>query len=136
MAFVFANSPHQRGDNHLLGHDDDDATVHSSSHPSSSAPTPEQDMGRDKDRPRLEIILDKEVIYLKGTGVDVEPARLSGNVALYLAESSSIKEITLQFRGKARLPATTHDPCAVFHAFPWRASTDLLSYPLVSLRPV
>ncbi|THU94199.1 hypothetical protein K435DRAFT_668900 [Dendrothele bispora CBS 962.96] len=66
-------------------------------------------MGRDKERPRLEILLDKESIYLKGTGVDVEPARLSGHVALYLAESTSIKEITLQFRGKARLLAPTHE---------------------------
>lgn len=64
---------------------------------------------RDKERPRLEIILDKDCIFLKGTGVDVEPARLSGHVALYLAESTSIKEITLQFRGKARLPVPTNE---------------------------
>lgn len=64
---------------------------------------------RDKERPPLEILLDKEVIYLKGTGVDVEAARLSGHVALYLSESTSIKEITLQFRGKARLPVPAHE---------------------------
>ncbi|KIY61721.1 hypothetical protein CYLTODRAFT_427384 [Cylindrobasidium torrendii FP15055 ss-10] len=57
-----------------------------------------------KERPRLEILLDKEVIYLKGTGVDVEPSHLSGHVALYLDQPTSIREITLQFRGKARLP--------------------------------
>ncbi|KAJ7594523.1 hypothetical protein C8J56DRAFT_440136 [Mycena floridula] len=62
-----------------------------------------------KERPRLEIILDKETILLRGTGVDVEPARLSGHVALFLAESTSIKEITLQFRGKARLTTSSHD---------------------------
>lgn len=64
---------------------------------------------RDKERSRLEIILDKELIFLKGTGVDVEPARLSGHVALYLSESTSIKEITLQFRGKAKLPVAGHE---------------------------
>ncbi|KAJ8076341.1 hypothetical protein PM082_000762 [Marasmius tenuissimus] len=62
-----------------------------------------------KERPRLEILLDKESIHLKGTGVDVEPALLSGHVALYLTESTSIKEITLQFRGKARLPVPSHE---------------------------
>lgn len=86
---------------------------------SSGSSTPhipsDSDMGRlsggerDKDRPRLEIILDSETLYLKGTGVDVEPARLSGHVALYLAESTSIKEITLQFRGKARLPVPAYE---------------------------
>lgn len=69
----------------------------------------EQDMSKDKERPRLEILLDKECIFLKGTGIDVEPARLSGHVALYLSESTSIKEITLQFRGKARLPVSSHE---------------------------
>ncbi|KAL0575550.1 hypothetical protein V5O48_006424 [Marasmius crinis-equi] len=70
------------------------------------------DMGghhKDKERPRLEILLDKESIYLKGTGPDVEPAILSGHVVLYLTESTSIKEITLQFRGKARLPVPSYD---------------------------
>ncbi|KAJ3826001.1 hypothetical protein EV361DRAFT_378020 [Lentinula raphanica] len=76
---------------------------------SSSFPPIDHDMSKDKERPRIEILLDREVLYLKGTGVDVEPARLSGHVALYLSESTSIKEITLQFRGKARLPALSHD---------------------------
>ncbi|KAF7315760.1 Arrestin-C domain-containing protein [Mycena indigotica] len=57
-----------------------------------------------KERPFLEIRLDNDVVYLKGTGNDVEPARLTGHVVLNLAESTPIKEITLQFRGKARLP--------------------------------
>ncbi|KIY53632.1 hypothetical protein FISHEDRAFT_32979 [Fistulina hepatica ATCC 64428] len=60
-------------------------------------------------RPRLEIILENEVIYLKGTGVDVAPARLAGYVALYLSETASVREITLQFRGKARLPIPAHE---------------------------
>lgn len=62
-----------------------------------------------KERPRLEILLDAPCLYLKGTGNDVEPARLSGNVFLYLAESAPIKEITLSFRGKARLPVSSHE---------------------------
>ncbi|KAJ6625826.1 hypothetical protein B0H10DRAFT_593760 [Mycena sp. CBHHK59/15] len=64
---------------------------------------------RDKERPCLEVHLDSEYLCLKGTGNDVEPARLTGHVALYLAESTPIKEITLQFRGKARLPPSSHD---------------------------
>ena len=80
--------------------------------PSSHNPVPGHDMGKEKERPRLEIIVDQECLFLKGTGVNVEPALLSGQVALYLAESTSIKEITLQFRGKAKLPAPQHEPYA------------------------
>ncbi|KAF4567339.1 hypothetical protein EYR40_006337 [Pleurotus pulmonarius] len=61
-------------------------------------------MSKEKERQRVDIVLDSDCLYLKGTGVDVEPALLSGHVILYLAESTPIKEITLQFRGKARLP--------------------------------
>jgi hypothetical protein len=73
------------------------------------------DMGKDKDcKPHLDIQLDSPSIYLKGVGVDVEPALLSGHVALYLTESTSIKEITLQFRGKARMPSSDpYVPCFV-----------------------
>ena len=73
----------------------------------------EHDMGRENSRPQLEILVDSECLFLKGTGVDVEPARLSGYVALYLTEATAIKEITLQFRGKARLPAPHHDSYAI-----------------------
>ncbi|KAK7005827.1 arrestin-C domain-containing protein [Favolaschia claudopus] len=90
----------------------------SSSHPEitheddSAAATlsrPDLDMLNLKERPYLEIHLDNEYVSLKGTGPDVEPARLTGRVALYLAESTPIKEITLHFRGKARLPPASHD---------------------------
>ncbi|KAF9264157.1 hypothetical protein L218DRAFT_863584 [Marasmius fiardii PR-910] len=74
---------------------------------------PHQHHSKEKDRPRLDILLDKESIYLKGTGVDVESARLSGHVALYLTESTSIKEITLQFRGKARLPVPSNESLTI-----------------------
>lgn len=73
------------------------------------------DMARDKDKPRVEILLDSPHIVLKGVGVDVEPVRLSGHVALYLTESTPIKEITLQFRGKARLPAPSSESYVLTH---------------------
>lgn len=62
----------------------------------------------------LEIVLNNEVILLKGTGVDVEPSLLSGNVVLQLTESTSIKEIVLQFRGKARIPLSANESCVIF----------------------
>ncbi|KAH6906390.1 hypothetical protein BKA70DRAFT_1287402 [Coprinopsis sp. MPI-PUGE-AT-0042] len=52
----------------------------------------------------IDIQLDSPYLTLKGTGPDVEATRLSGNVVLYLAEASSIREITLEFRGKAKIP--------------------------------
>lgn len=61
---------------------------------------------KEKDlKPHIEIFLDspKACIFLRGSGVDVEPTLLSGHVAIYLSEATPIKEITLQFRGKARL---------------------------------
>lgn len=70
----------------------------------------EHDMTKEKEKSRLEIVLSSSCLQLKGTGVDVEPTLLSGHVALYLTESTSIKEITLQFRGKARLPAPASEP--------------------------
>ncbi|TFL04566.1 hypothetical protein BDV98DRAFT_322873 [Pterulicium gracile] len=85
----------------------------------SSSSAPHNDMAiqhlpKEKDiRPRLEIVLDNDTVVLRGTGSDVEPARLSGHVALFLSESSSVKEITLQFRGKARIPAHNHDALTI-----------------------
>ncbi|KIK69112.1 hypothetical protein GYMLUDRAFT_35168 [Collybiopsis luxurians FD-317 M1] len=108
-------SPASTREHHIAlpRNDEDPSFAHPQSGPLSPvAPAfaPEHDMGKDsKERPRLEIILDKECIFLKGTGPDVEPARLSGHVALCLSESTSIKEITLQFRGKARLPVPPHE---------------------------
>ena len=60
--------------------------------------------------PLLEIHVNSDVLCLRGTGVDVNPALLSGNVVLHLSEPTSIKEITLQFRGKAHLPASAAEP--------------------------
>lgn len=61
------------------------------------------------EKERMEILLDHDYVFLRGTGVDVEPARLSGNVALYLTEPTTIRSITLQFRGKAYLPVPPQD---------------------------
>ena len=78
----------------------------------STAPPPEEMYPREKpDRPHstLEIVVAQETLVLKGSGSDVEPAVLSGNVVLHLAERTSIKEINLQFRGKARVPQQSHE---------------------------
>ncbi|OAX35691.1 hypothetical protein K503DRAFT_745532 [Rhizopogon vinicolor AM-OR11-026] len=65
------------------------------------------------DKSRIDIVLDSDVLALKGTAVDVEPALLSGYVVLALSEATSIKEITLQFRGKARIPPPLHEPLSL-----------------------
>ena len=59
---------------------------------------PQQDMARE--RPHLDVILDNQYLVLKGT----DPTTLSGHVRLVLTEPTSIKEITLQFKGKAKIP--------------------------------
>ena len=66
-------------------------------------PHPQQDT----ERPRLDVILDKQYLVLKGTGPDVDPTTLSGHVRLVLTEPTSIKEITLQFKGKAKISILT-----------------------------
>jgi hypothetical protein len=57
----------------------------------------------------LTIVVNSDQIILRGSGGHVEPAVLSGHVVLQLVEPTSIKEITLHFRGKARMPASNHD---------------------------
>lgn len=78
--------------------------------PTSSHLAGEHHMLHERSKTGLEIILDHETIALKGTGPDVEPALLSGHVVLHLAEATSIKGITLSFRGKAKLPLPSHEP--------------------------
>lgn len=62
-----------------------------------------------RDKTRLEILLETPTVQLKGLSFDVEPANLAGHVVLYLAEATAIKEITLCFRGKARLISPSSD---------------------------
>jgi arrestin-related trafficking adapter 4/5/7 len=66
-------------------------------------------MARDKEGPHLDVILDNQYLLLKGTGPDVDPATLSGHVRLLLTEPTSLKEITLQFKGKAKISVLTSD---------------------------
>ena len=73
-------------------------------HSQDSAPTSRKD-----DRYNIEIIVDTNVLTLRGTGTEVTPALLSGQVALNLAESTPVKQITLQFRGKAKLPPVENE---------------------------
>ncbi|KAH8993325.1 hypothetical protein EDB86DRAFT_2929950 [Lactarius hatsudake] len=60
--------------------------------------------------PSIEIIVDSDTLILRGTGAEVSPALLSGHVVLHLAESTPVKQITLQFRGKAKLPPLANEP--------------------------
>ena len=69
---------------------------------------PQQDITA-KERPHLDVVLDNQYLVLKGTGPDVDPTTLSGHVRLVLTEPTSIKEITLQFKGKAKIPSNSYD---------------------------
>lgn len=66
-------------------------------------------ISRKGDKHNIEIIVETDVLTLRGTGTDVTPALLSGQVALNLAESTPVKQITLQFRGKAKLPPVENE---------------------------
>jgi hypothetical protein len=59
---------------------------------------------RDDKQNNIEIVVNTDVLTLRGAGVEVTPALLSGQVVLDLAESTTVKQVTLQFRGKAKLP--------------------------------
>lgn len=65
-------------------------------------------LSRDKERlqPTFEIIVTNDVLCLQGPGAEAEPVLLSGNVVLNLPENADIKDITLQFRGKARFASS------------------------------
>lgn len=69
---------------------------------------------RDDKHTGIELFVDTDVLALKGAGAEVTPALLSGQIVLDLAESTSVKEITLQFRGKAKLPPVENEPWVFF----------------------
>jgi hypothetical protein len=69
---------------------------------------------RDDKHTGIELVVDTDVLALKGAGAEVTPALLSGQIVLDLAESTSVKEITLQFRGKAKLPPVENVPWVSF----------------------
>ncbi|KAF8499673.1 hypothetical protein F5888DRAFT_1802161 [Russula emetica] len=58
----------------------------------------------------IDLVVNSDVLALKGNGAEVTPALLSGQIVLDLAESTTVKQITLQFRGKARLPPVENEP--------------------------
>ncbi|KAI0001271.1 hypothetical protein BJV74DRAFT_766350 [Russula compacta] len=64
---------------------------------------------RDDKQTSIEIIVNTDVLTLRGAGVEVTPALLSGQVVLDLAESTPLKQITLQFRGKAKMPPVENE---------------------------
>jgi hypothetical protein len=75
--------------------------------------TDRQDLAprRDDKHTGIELVVNTDVLTLKGAGAEVTPALLSGQIVLDLAESTPVKEITLQFRGKAKLPPVENDSC-------------------------
>ena len=117
MAFSLTRppSPIRAGHISVQGHDEDhlSSALHaalSSSIPGSSAhPDHHHDMIKEKERVSIDVVVDSDCLSLKGTGVDVEPALLKGHIVLHLREPTSIKEVTLQFRGKVRLPVPLAD---------------------------
>jgi hypothetical protein len=62
----------------------------------------------------IDLVVNSDVLTLKGNGAEVTPAFLSGHIVLDLAESTTVKQITLQFRGKARLPPVENEPWVLF----------------------
>lgn len=58
----------------------------------------------------IDLVVNSDVLSLKGNGAEVTPALLSGQIVLDLAESTTVKQITLQFRGKAKLPPVENEP--------------------------
>jgi hypothetical protein len=65
---------------------------------------------KDDKIPSIEIIVDSDTPILRGTGAEVSPALLSGRVVLHLVEATPVKQITLHFRGKAKLPPLANEP--------------------------
>lgn len=112
-------SPSREGDISTQGHEDDhlSSALHaalSSLVPGSSTHTDHHNMIKEKERAGIDIVVDSDCLFLKGTGVDVEPVLLKGHILLHLTEPTSIKEITLQFRGKAKLTLASIERCVPF----------------------
>jgi len=105
MAFLLSqsrpSSPSPRGS---IYHEDDFGLAASSTHDA-------HEMASEPAKSYLDIILHTPFLTLRGLGPDVESTHLSGNVLLFLTEPTSVKEITLQFKGKARLPTSASESC-------------------------
>ncbi|KAG8906713.1 hypothetical protein FRB99_006311 [Tulasnella sp. 403] len=79
---------------------------HVSLAPSSHPPTPAfaEMILYDPSHEHIEIVLPSDSIVLRGVGQDVEPTLVNGHVVLRLLEDTNIREINLNFTGKAKLP--------------------------------
>lgn len=121
MSFYAANPSPPAGDSHNHGGSEVDGFFSSAFHPFGHPHHPAHaaiagdhlEMHPEKSKSSLDISYIPETLFLRGTGPDVEPAMLSGHVSLNLTESISIKQITLTFKGKARLPVPSHEPSSV-----------------------
>ena len=79
---------------------------YSTSTPASDLWDPLDMFSRERPQLTLDIAVTDDVLCLRGPGREVEPVLLSGNVVLYLPEATNIKDITLNFRGKAKFPSS------------------------------
>lgn len=71
----------------------------------------DSDMAREKGDKHItvDIAVNSDTLYMRGTGIDVAPALLSGSVILFLSEATSLKQINLSFRGKAKIPVPSSE---------------------------
>ena len=99
------NALHAALDNLSTSDNQNESPAYSPGH--AAAPT---SMSKEKAHTSLEIQVANDTLIMRGTGVDVEPTLLTGNVVLTLTEATSIRQITLVFRGKARVPSNPTDP--------------------------
>ncbi|KAL4073730.1 hypothetical protein J3A83DRAFT_2606954 [Scleroderma citrinum] len=119
MAFSLTRSSSPSRELHNTSNEEDNlssalhAALSSVAGSSAHSQSTDHDMTKEKERSSIEILVESNCISFRGTGADVPLARLSGHVALNLAESTSIKEITLHFRGKVRLPASLNEQRAL-----------------------
>ena len=69
----------------------------------------------------LQIIVNSDRLLCRGVAGNLEPALLSGHVVLSLSEAANIKDISLEFVGKARIPNDSRSPCAyIVTSLRWR----------------
>ncbi len=54
----------------------------------------------------MEINLEQDQFIMRGVGADTNPCLLSGEVVLFLSESTNIKEVDLKLEGKGKVVFT------------------------------
>lgn len=113
------HTDHAQSQSHSVSHSPPTAILPTPPVPPHPHP-PKETHGHTKSHTNLDIQVVSDTLVLRGAGVDVEPALLQGNVVLTLSEPTSIRQVTLVFRGKARVPAggaTSGDPCVFFPCY-------------------